>query len=210
MTDQLNKFSQKTLEDIPSVISLPESEAGAMPCGVLNGLMTDQSGQDRAPVSRSRRQGRDENLRTSAIYGQNNIDLSTSANLNASLESKLRVKMLSCGSTLYTLTWKEQVTPLGRKISVLRASVPRNRDRESISWVTPNARDYRDLSKTRGYLAQRKRHSPSVATKFLELGGNWKQVPQIYRALMGFPSGWHENFCDAMETQLSRKSRKRS
>ncbi|HSH42097.1 MAG TPA: hypothetical protein VK973_08230 [Arenicellales bacterium] len=53
---------------------------------------------------------------------------------------------------MYKLTWKERVTPLGRSISALRASVRRTSGSDcgsSLSeraspWVTPSARDWKD------------------------------------------------------------------
>jgi hypothetical protein len=48
-----------------------------------------------------------------------------SASLRASLESRLRHLTASLGSTLYALTWKERVTPLGHSICALRASARR-------------------------------------------------------------------------------------
>lgn len=202
--------SQMSLWDTPNVISSPEFPDGPTPLDWLDGETIASAGQDHAPVSLFPTPEKNEDLMTPVISGPCSTGLLESASLQSCLESKLRAKLVSTGSTLYTLTWKTRVTPSGRQICARRASVPRTRDKDSISWVTPNARDYRDLSTTRGYLAQRKRHSPSVATRLLELGGNWKQVPQAYRALMGFPCGWHEGFCMDMETRSYLKLPKRS
>lgn len=49
--------------------------------------------------------------------------------------------MASLGSTLYKLTWKERVTPLGRLICALRASAPRTSVNGSIGWATPAAQE---------------------------------------------------------------------
>ena len=72
---------------------------------------------------------------------------------------------------------------------------------------TPAARDGKDLSKTTAYLAQRKRHSPSVATVALENGCKWFEIGDVYEASMGFPLGWSVIDCEGSETPLSRKSR---
>jgi hypothetical protein len=47
--------------------------------------------------------------------------------------------MPSSGGTLYALTWKERVTPAGRRICALRASVRRTSDSGCTGWPTPNA-----------------------------------------------------------------------
>lgn len=57
----------------------------------------------------------------------------SSASLQSSLESRLQTRMHSSGSTLFRLTWKRRVTPLGRSILARRASVPRISDRGSTS-----------------------------------------------------------------------------
>jgi hypothetical protein len=41
---------------------------------------------------------------------------------------------------------------------------------------TPAARDFRDLSAGKAFLSQRKRHSPSLATKLLERGVHWTML----------------------------------
>jgi hypothetical protein len=68
-----------------------------------------------------------------------------SAALQLSLESKLRARTASAGSTLYTLTWKHRATPLGLQICALRASAPRISASVSGSsekgWTTPQAHD---------------------------------------------------------------------
>jgi hypothetical protein len=44
---------------------------------------------------------------------------------------------------LYTLTWKERVTPSGRSIPALRASVRRTSDNAYTGWPTPTTRDHK-------------------------------------------------------------------
>ena len=56
--------------------------------------------------------------------------------LTQSLGNRLRVKTASIGSTLFRLTWKERITPLGRRICALRASVLRTSGSDSTSWGT--------------------------------------------------------------------------
>ena len=64
--------------------------------------------------------------------------------LQWSLGNRLQAAMASGGSTLYALTWKERVTPLGRRICVLRASALRTSDSVSTGWPTPVVNDTRE------------------------------------------------------------------
>jgi hypothetical protein len=50
---------------------------------------------------------------------------------------------------LYRLTWKERVTPSGRLILALRASVRRTSDSDCIGWPTPQAIDCKGNLKSR-------------------------------------------------------------
>lgn len=59
-----------------------------------------------------------------------------------------------------------------------------------LSLPTPNARDFRDVSRSRAFLSQRRRHSPSLATTLLEAGADWKQLLHGYEAAMGYPREW--------------------
>ena len=82
---------------------------------------------------------------TSGTYGRTGITSSASAALATSLASRSRRRTALTGSTLYTLTWKERVTPSGRRIAALRASGRRTSDKDSTSpeplqtgWPTPH------------------------------------------------------------------------
>ena len=75
---------------------------------------------------------------------------------------------------------------------------------------TPAARDYRDLSAGKAFLSQRRRHSPSMATRLLERGVHWSAISTAYEVAMGFPSRWTAGELKRLGTPLSRKSRKSS
>ena len=81
---------------------------------------------------------------TSGTCGQPSTTSSASANLQSSLENKLRAKTQTLGSTLYTLTWKPWVTPSGRSRSRLRASARRTSATDFTGWPTPTTRDWKD------------------------------------------------------------------
>lgn len=127
-----------------NAISSPASVSGASLCEKLDGLMIDQCGPAVVPASLSARQALELGLRTQDTFGQASPGSSSSADLQSSLESKLRARLSSLGSTLYTLTWKPWNTPSGVSRSRLRASVRRISETELTGWPTPTTRDWKD------------------------------------------------------------------
>lgn len=131
--------------DTLNVISLQESASGRMPFAAQDGQMIAPSGQDHALANLSPRQAKAMGLLTSGTYGHTGTISFASVNLTESLVNRLRQKTDSLGSTLYTLTWKERATPLGRPIFALRASVRRTSDNgcssERFGWPIPTATD---------------------------------------------------------------------
>lgn len=123
--------------------SSPASVAGRSPSASPAGPTTGLSGPEAAPASLSARQAREQGLLTSGIYGLRGIGSSSSADLQSCLESRLRARLLTTGSTLYKLTWKPWTTPSGLSRSRLRASVPRTSATDSTGWPTPSATDYK-------------------------------------------------------------------
>lgn len=87
---------------------------------------------------------REQGLMTSGIYGLRGIGSSSSADLQSSMESRLRARLLTTGSTLYKLTWKPWTTPSGLCRSRLRASAPRTSGTGCSGWPTPVVRDARN------------------------------------------------------------------
>ena len=90
--------------------------------------------------------------------GQSILDLSKNVGQLGLLE-KMLVDTLNSVSTPYSRTWRVKVTPQGRLVFQLRASVQTTKEKESGSWPTPNARDWKDsmnkvppsVGKTRGH-----------------------------------------------------------
>jgi len=124
------------------------SECGATPSASLAGPTTGPCGPEAVHASPSPLPESVEGSTTIATSGPPGSVSLRSAALQSSLESRLRARTASLGSTLYTLTWKVRVTPSGRSISALRASVPRTSDSDCSSsqsgWVTASARDWKD------------------------------------------------------------------
>lgn len=131
-----------TSKDSPNAISSLESVCGATPCDVQVGLTTAPCGPAPALASLSARQAKAQGLLTSGTFGQRSTISSRSAVLMSSLGSKLRQKTDLLGSTLYRLTWKVRVTPAGRSILALRASVRRTSGNDCTGLPTPKAQDH--------------------------------------------------------------------
>jgi hypothetical protein len=140
----------QTSEGLLSVTSLQASESGATLCGKQDGQTTGQSGPAPALASLSARQAKEQGLLTSGTFGLRGSISSSSADLTSSLVSKLKQRSATLGSTLFKLTWKESVTPSGRLVSLLRASVLRTSDKEFTSWPTPNGDDANNATRDSG------------------------------------------------------------
>jgi hypothetical protein len=146
---------QMTLSDLLSAISLRASAAGLMHLDLLDGPTIDPFGPAPVLANLSPRQAKAQGLLMSGISGQHGITSSESADLQSSLESRLRARMDSVGSTLFTLIWKERTTPSGLRIYARRASVRRISVSAYGSWPTPMARD-RFPAHTPEYIAAKK------------------------------------------------------
>lgn len=134
-------YDQAICEDSHSAISSLESAFGATRFAVPDGGTTDLFGLVPVRANLSARQAKELGLMTSGTSGRPSNGLSKSASLQVSLESKLQARLSMTGSTLYTLTWKPWVTPLGVSRSRLRASVLRTSETVTTGWPTPTTAD---------------------------------------------------------------------
>ena len=145
MTDQSQKYNQKTFEDITSATSSPGSADGHSPCAGQDLSTFLGSGPPRSPANHSPAPDPGRPSMTTGIYGPSSSTWLTSANLQRSLVNKLQARLDSLGSTLYKRTWKDVVTPAGRSHSRLAVSAVRTKDNActgvSSPWATPNAWD---------------------------------------------------------------------
>lgn len=128
---------QPTLPGLDSVTSSPGSAGGPAPSDSPESPTTPPSGPGRAPASPSRTRARGAGFATLDIFGRHGSRSSGSAALQSSLESRLRARLASSGSTLFSLTWRDAVTPSGRRICALRASGRHTSDSGCTSWPTP-------------------------------------------------------------------------
>lgn len=150
MNDQSTMSRPKTYEDLFSAISLRELASGALLCVWPDGRITERYGREVARASLSPALAKALGLMTSGTYGppSNGLSRTESRTLSLSLANRLRARTDSIGSILYRLTWKDRVTPSGRSIPALRASVLRISDKGSTGsltgWATPVVRDHRN------------------------------------------------------------------
>lgn len=137
-----------TLPDTRNVISLPASQDGPTPWPLPDGRVVDPCGLAAALASLSARQVKELGLTISGISGPPGSISSASADLQLSLENRLRARLQTLGSTLYTLTWKAWVTPSGVSRFRQRASVRRTSETETTGSAsarpTPTTRDWKD------------------------------------------------------------------
>lgn len=122
---------------LDSGTSSPGSAGGPMHSDLPASPMTPTSGPGPARAKDSRTRARGAAFSTLDIFGQHGSHSSSSVALQCSLESRLRQRLDCAGSTLFSLTWNDAVTPSGRRICARRASVLRTPDSGCSSWPTP-------------------------------------------------------------------------
>jgi len=132
---------QKILKGSHSVTSSPESVDGREHYSSQDGVQNDLFGLEARPASHFPQPGKEKEKTTSDISGPSSLISSASANLQQSLENKLRQLSDLNGSTIYKLTLKKKDTPQGRSYYHLAASVPRTKEKDSSSWPTPKAKE---------------------------------------------------------------------
>lgn len=159
MNAPLKTSSLTTCADTSSTTSSPASESGPTPSAKPDGPTTGLCGPEAAPASLSPRQAKAAGLLTSGTSGPPGIGSSASIALISSLENRLRARTAGLGSTLFRLTWKTWITPAGRSIPALRASVLRTSDSASTGWPTTSVNRVRDEETMAKCLAFRKRNA---------------------------------------------------
>lgn len=159
-------YRQTSFMDLLSVTSLQESESGATHCDATGGATINLYGRDPVRASLSAQQAKEKGLMTSGTCGRTGTISSMSADLQSSLESRLRARTDLAGSILYRLTWKHRATPSQGQIFALRAmAAPTSAsDFTSQGWPTPNTLDTIDrkamrpsraaTGRTTGYLTE--------------------------------------------------------
>jgi len=188
-------YTPPTCRTSPSATSSPASAFGPWHFAAPAGQMTDLFGLVPAPANLSARQAKELGLLTSGTYGRHSTTSSASAALQSSLESRLRVKTSSLGSTLYKTTWKAWDTGSGRSRSRLRASVLRISATGSTGWPTPAARDWKSASASPEFLAGR-----------LEEVRGKPLSEQVFACLSGWPTPRTSGRDESLENWEKRKA----
>ena len=139
MSEALKTFYPANSPDITSVIFLPASVSGVLHSDRPDGLTVAPYGLAHALANLSARQAKALGLTMSGTYGpRSSISFNTESDLMyLSMVSRLQALTRSLGSTLYALTWKQRVTPSGRSIYALRASVRRSSGKDCSGWPAP-------------------------------------------------------------------------
>ncbi len=103
------------LKASPNSTLSPASAAGLLPSSSLGGPRTAKSGPAPVPASHTVPRASKKAMRTRGISGPISSALSPRDALSSSLASRLRARLSTVGSIEYTQTWKESVTPSGRR-----------------------------------------------------------------------------------------------
>jgi hypothetical protein len=129
---------REMLEDLYNATSLLASEAGARLSDLLIGTAIARSGRDPVLASRLAALAKEEAPVMCATCGQSSFDLSPSAALQLSLESRLKERLSMVGSMEFQQTWKKRATPLGRPYWEHTASGRRTLDKGYTGWRSPD------------------------------------------------------------------------
>lgn len=141
MKDQSQKFNQMNLFTTPSATSSLESADGQSHSPSQDIAILPESGPDHARVSHSLMPD-DKKVKTMlAIYGQYGNVSSESADLQRSLESKLRQQLPMGGLTMFIKGWSRKATPSHRRYCQLQVSAHPINEIDYGLWPTPCSDD---------------------------------------------------------------------
>jgi hypothetical protein len=143
MNEALKTCDPMSFAGTCNVTFSPASADGPTPLTLPDGRVIDPCGLALALASLSARQVKALGLKTSGIYGPPGSTSSRSADLQSSLESRLRARLSGLGSTLYTLTWKDWATPSAVSRFRQRGSAHRTSETGLTGWPTPVAHEAR-------------------------------------------------------------------
>ena len=125
----------------PQAISLPALGDGPTRSNLLVGIQLDLFGQVQHPANLLALPEQALDFQTPGTSGQSGTNLLKSANLQLSLENRLRANLDANGSLESDLTWKRWDMASGPQICALRASTRRTEGNDFIGWRTPAASD---------------------------------------------------------------------
>lgn len=190
--------------DTCSVISLPASLGGPSPWPLPDGRVIDPCGLAVALASLSARQVKALGLQISGISGLHGSISSASADLQRSLESKLRQRLDMRGSMECVPTWKDKVTPSGRQYCQLVPQARRTDAIDSGSLPTPSGTS----NHGRNHVAGRLDEWGGSSNPFRGTSLGRVHCPAFELWVMGYSETWAQRMPLVMPS--SRKSRRSS
>ena len=174
--------------DLSESISSPESADGITRLSSQDGQLEGRSGQEAAHVSHSAEQGRCGEKPMKDTSGQRCGGSLESADLQRSLESRLRANLGANGSMEYSLTWKQWAIGSREPICALRASGHRTSDKGCTGWPTPNCTDVN---------ASRSSTPQAYSKRWMERENHGSQLAHTAQALVGWPPASARDFKDS-------------
>src|SRR6185437_5636842 len=151
MSDQLPMFEPTTCGDIASSTSSLGSAASAAPCVLRDGLTSCPSLPGVVPVKASPRRAAEQASTIRDTFGRRGFGSSASCALQQSLASRLKQRLASGGSTLFSETWKAKATPAGRRYLGLAVSARRTSGNGFTGRPTTQSRDGHGGGQARRY-----------------------------------------------------------
>ena len=142
MKDPSRMSKPQSSKGTPSATSSQASGAGPSHLPSQGGLQLHLFGQAPVPASRSAQPGEEREPTTPDISGPSSNASLRSADLQLSLENRLRANLAGRGSPEYALTWKHWPLESGLPICALRASGHRTSGNDSTGWPTPSANQF--------------------------------------------------------------------
>ena len=183
MKDPSRMSKPQSSKGTPSATSSQASGAGPSHLPSQGGLQLDLFGQAPVPASRSAQREGEREPTTPDISGPSSNASLRSADLQLSLENRLRANLAGRGSPEYALTWKHWPLESGLPICALRASGHRTSGNDSTGWPTPVAQP---ANGTPEAFLERKRKS--VAKTGRSMGISLTDIQMVAKAVT--PAGW--------------------
>jgi len=161
-----------TFEDTTRSISSPASAGGPAQLDLLDWLTARGFGRDHAPASPSARPASRKAPPTSATSGPSCATSSPSADLQSSLENRLRRALAGIGSVEYALIWKHWNMQSQPQICALRASGRRTSGSDCSGWPTVTVGDSRNSrNATAGRTPGSKHHAGTTLSDAVLMAG---------------------------------------
>jgi hypothetical protein len=182
--------------DLSESISSQGSEGGITRLSSQDGQLEGRSGQEAAHVSHSAEQGRCGEKPMKDTSGQRCGGSLESADLQRSLESRLRANLDANGSMEYSLTWKQWAIGSREPICALRASGHRTSDKDYTGWPTPNCADVN---------ASRSSTPQAYSKRWMERENHGSQLAHTAQALAGWPTS-SERLQEVSEVKAKEES----